>query len=495
MRALACREWGIKVRVILIATVPLVLMFLSTLIYSYHSRATELEKELNEGARLIASLLAESAEYGVVSENLSYMDRTARWLLSVDNSIWRVEVLDSAKRPLMQITNDKVTRKGLREFEAPISREALAVSTFDFDDQPEVSEAPDKARTSLTRGPTVGYVRVSISPSARLAKQRERTLVGSAIALTALTLSVLLGLALAIGLTRPLSKTIAAVRSIRRGEFAVRMNSTAGGELGELQAAIMDMAGDLDRFRRDLEGQVLARTRELEVARDDAVKSNTERMRLIQKVNSAIEEERRYIANEIHDHLNAQVILVRLEAQRILKLASKEDARNALRDIAARAQAILDCASQLYEMARDIVRRLRPEVIDTLGLRDALEEMVGYYDRLHPQVRFAFHADGDFSELTSETSIAAYRLVQEALSNVVKHSGATSSSVRLLRPGGATVLRIEVLDNGKGFDRERVEPGIGLIGMRERVHGLDGTLEISSAENSGTQIRIDLPTK
>lgn len=395
----------------------------------------------------------------------------------------------------MQIANDRVARKGSREFEAPIRREAVGVSTFDLDVQPTTPELADRARAGPWQGATVGYVRVSVSAFAGLAKQRERALVGSGIALVALILSALFGVPLAIGLTRPLRRSIAAVRSIRRGDFAVRLDAEAGGELGELQAAIVDMADGLERFRQDLEGQVLARTRELEAARDEAVKSNTERMRLIQKVNSAIEEERRHIANEIHDQLNAQVILMRLEAQRIVKLVGKEDVRNVAADIAARARAIIDCASELYEMARDIVRRLRPEVIDTLGLRDALEEMVGYYDRLHPACRFAFEADGDFSGLSAETNIAAYRLVQEALSNVVKHAGATSASVRLLRPSEANVLRIEVLDNGKGFDREHVEPGIGLIGMRERVHGLGGTLELKSAENAGTQIRIDLPTK
>ena len=82
--------------------------------------------------------------------------------------------------------------------------------------------------------------------------------------------------------------------------------------------------------------------------------------------------------------------------------------------------------------------------------------------------------DGDFSRLSGELALTAYRLIQEALSNVVKHSAATVSLVRLAMSEDKEVLRIDVTDNGKGFDPHTTESGIGLIGMRERVHGAEG---------------------
>lgn len=186
----------------------------------------------------------------------------------------------------------------------------------------------------------------------------------------------------------------------------------------------------------------------------------------------AIEEERKTIANDIHDHLNAAVIVAKLEAGRIALLAGKEITAERIAEVEARAHSIVQGMSGLYEMGRDMVRRLRPEIIDTLGLRDAVEEMVRNLDRLHRQCRFEFAAVGDLSVLDGELAIAAYRLVQEALSNVVKHAEASEATVRLEQRDNA--LHISIDDNGKGFDKEAVQLGIGLIAMRERVLGLGG---------------------
>ena len=101
---------------------------------------------MEAGGHLIASLVAESSEYGVVSGNLSNLERTLRSLLRVDRSIYKVEVLDSTKQPLVRITSDTVIEQGSREFEVAIKREVVSV---DLDDQPHD-----------TQNAAVGYVRV-----------------------------------------------------------------------------------------------------------------------------------------------------------------------------------------------------------------------------------------------------------------------------------------------------------------------------------------------
>ena len=98
--------------------------------------------------------------------------------------------------------------------------------------------------------------------------------------------SVLFGSFLATGLTRSLATAVSAVRSIKGGNYVTRIEPNAGGEIGELQSAITSMAQNLNEFRRDLEEKVIARTRDLEAARDEAMRSNADKMRLIQKVNS-----------------------------------------------------------------------------------------------------------------------------------------------------------------------------------------------------------------
>jgi two-component system sensor histidine kinase UhpB len=141
-------------------------------------------------------------------------------------------------------------------------------------------------------------------------------------------------------------------------------------------------------------------------------------------------------------------------------------------------------------MSRQLVRTLRPEILDTLGLSGAIEEMVRYYDALHPDCEFQFRQEGEPIEVDDEASIAAYRLIQEALSNVVKHARAKVASVNLKCL--ADSLAVEVQDNGIGFDPKLTEPGIGLIGMRERVQGLGGRFEIESTLGKGTKVIIKL---
>jgi two-component system sensor histidine kinase UhpB len=144
-------------------------------------------------------------------------------------------------------------------------------------------------------------------------------------------------------------------------------------------------------------------------------------------------------------------------------------------------------------MTREIVKRLRPEVIDTLGLRDAIEEMIRQYNSLHATCVFEFQAVGDFAHLQGDLAISTYRIIQEALSNVVKHSSATTACVLLDLPDKENFLRIQITDNGHGFDRDRVDFGIGILGMRERTQGLGGSFTMHTGPGKGTEIRIVLP--
>jgi two-component system sensor histidine kinase UhpB len=337
-----------------------------------------------------------------------------------------------------------------------------------------------------------GFVRVTMSPLPLLAKRQQRDEIHLMIAGVSLITSLGIGLYLALGLTRPLANTITALTNIKRGNYAIELPEHVGGEIGVLQSTMIEMANNLWLARQELEAKVVARTRELERARDEAVRSDDEKRRLIQKVNQVVEEERKHIALEIHDHLNAELIVARLEAQRIFDLALKLERSEDIQAIQGMAQSVLDRLFSLYGMTREIVKRLRPEVIDTLGLRDAVEEMIRQYNSLHATCVFEFQAAGDFSDLRGDLAISTYRIIQEALSNVVKHSAATTASVRLEILDTESVLRIRITDNGKGFDRARVEFGIGILGMRERTQGLGGTFTIDTAPGEGTEIHIAL---
>jgi signal transduction histidine kinase len=237
----------------------------------------------------------------------------------------------------------------------------------------------------------------------------------------------------------------------------------------------------------------IIRTRALEEARDDAMKANTEKRKLIQKLNSISEDERKSIAIEIHDELNANLIAARLDAQRIVDCLTHGEQTSTTEEIANRAQSIVALTRKLYAIGRGIMTRLRPEVLDTLGLDGAVSEMVQNLDAGLPTCRFRYNASGDFKALDSGRAIAAYRVTQEALSNIVKHAKASNATVTLRLGPNNGLLDIDIVDDGVGFDLETVTPGIGIIGMRERVYEFQGKIDFRTSPGKGTEVAASLP--
>lgn len=486
------RHWSVASKLIATTLLPAVLMFLGVIIWSYWSRSLEINQDLEERGKLIAAALAESSQYGVISGNLAYLDRVIDALLRVDRGIVTVDIVDERQKSLVKRVDRSSSAEGAQVFEYPIRREVVDFNTFSQTDEPHLS-GPSQPLTGRSGG-VIGYVRVSMSAASLLENKRQRILVGAAIVGSMLLLSAWLALYLSLGLTKPLAETIGVLRHIRGGNYAIDLPVTAGGEIGELQHTIVEMAGNLRDARSDLEEKIANRTHALQVAHDQVTKSNAEKRRLIRAVTSIAETERKTVAREIHDHLNAALIVVRLESERILDLLGQDYSEAVRGEIRARATAISDLTKTLYTIARNIVKRLRPEVLDTLGLQGAVEEMVHNYDAIHPDCTFVFRADGDLAHLDAELTIDVYRLIQEALSNVVKHAKATRSCVSLQVLTDDAALRIVVSDNGVGFDPGKaLQPGVGLVGMRERVAAVFGSMEILPRTGGGTKLVINLP--
>jgi two-component system sensor histidine kinase UhpB len=118
--------------------------------------------------------------------------------------------------------------------------------------------------------------------------------------------------------------------------------------------------------------------------------------------------------------------------------------------------------------------------------------MVSHY-RSSSGIDFEFHTEGDFSRLDNTLAISAYRIVQEALSNIMKHANASAAHVSLVLSSDDDALHIEVGDDGEGFDPALSSEGIGIIGMRERVFAVGGTIQVRSRPGRGTTVEIVLP--
>ena len=485
------RSWSIGLRMAFITMLPVVFLFTSFVWYSWYAHRAQVAEELAERGRILARALAETSEYNVISGNLTDLRLTINGLVQSDKSIFRVDVVDASGKRAVRVTSETAQDAEPHYYEAPIRKQVVWINLFSDNGIPHVSASSDTRPPTLTTE-VVGAVRVTMSPAHMLAKQTRRFQVEVAIAALALAASGVLAWVLARSLTLPLRDAIGALRQIRGGNYRVALPVTTGGEVGELQASIGEMSVALDQSKQDLENKVAERTRELLASRNEALRADADKRKLIQKVNSIIEDERKSIAVEIHDELNASLIAVRLEAQSIGTLAAKVEAGPEVEEIRSKAQAITRLALDLYANGRRLVRRLRPEVLDMLGLHGAVEEMLRHYDS-GSGCRFAFHSEGDFSRLGNELAISAYRIVQEALSNVMKHAGASNAQVTLVLDDEHDVLRIAVEDDGQGFDPAVSSEGIGIIGMRERVYALHGTMAVRSAPQRGTTVEITLP--
>jgi two-component system sensor histidine kinase UhpB len=197
---------------------------------------------------------------------------------------------------------------------------------------------------------------------------------------------------------------------------------------------------------------------------------------------------------EIHDHLNASLIGLRAKAERIADLASALEPADQAAEICDQVTDITKTIEGLYVSARSLQKQLRPEVIDILGLTGAIRELTRDYQTAKPEIGFELRIDDDFPDLRNRLAITAFRLVQEALSNVVKHSRASRVTVRLKWPHQRPIVVVGVVDDGIGFDEDNIpHDRLGLVGMKERAKSVGGDMKINARPGRGTAIMFFLP--
>ena len=204
----------------------------------------------------------------------------------------------------------------------------------------------------------------------------------------------------------------------------------------------------------------------------------------VRRVVQAQELERQRLARELHDETGQALTSI------LLGLKPLEDA---LADHPARAD-LARLREQVVSALQDVRRlavELRPAVLDDFGLVPALERLTDAFAE-QSDVRVDFHSALGEKRLPSEVETTLYRVVQESLTNIVKHANAQHVSVSIARRASTAAAVIE--DDGDGFDPRAVhEEGVGLLGMRERLSFVDGRLEIESRPGSGTTIVAEVP--
>lgn len=328
--------------------------------------------------------------------------------------------------------------------------------------------------------------------------QRRFLLLGLIIATTAL--------ALAFGLSRsivnPIRALTAAARRIAAGQLHSPVETDSTDEIRELTESFETMRSrlcdSLEEVRRNnlfLEERVEERTRQLE-------KNRRQLLNLLGRIMTAQEEERKRIARELHDETIQATAALGLSVE-IAALQLKENRLSA--GALSRLKSNID---QLIDGINALIRDLRPPLLDDLGMESALRALLQKHLRpadidfdleVSPQFLQQLEAPLD-RKLKEDRELLLFRIVQEAIVNISRHSQASHAVIRMNVENGS--LRVTVEDNGKGFDLQEIETrfesrqdgGFGLLGMKERVELLGGEMEIhTSPEGGGTSLRLTIP--
>ena len=286
---------------------------------------------------------------------------------------------------------------------------------------------------------------------------------------------------------RPVGTLTDAAERIAAGDLSHRIPSDVD-EIGRLGAALehmrvqlRDSIASVEHANALLEERVQARTAQLS--------------RVLRRVISAQEDERRRVARELHDDTS------QLVAAMAMTLATAGDSPSA--QSSADLQRLVD---RMHDSLHRIIANLRPSVLDDLGLAAAIEWLAeNQLRRAGISVRCEL-SDLQDCRADSAVEITLFRVVQESITNIVKHASASAVLIQAgVGPGGPddpdARLWIEIEDDGSGFDPAAVRAdtdtlrGVGLMGMRERMDLIGGTIEIDSAPDEGTRIRIDTPLR
>jgi len=218
--------------------------------------------------------------------------------------------------------------------------------------------------------------------------------------------------------------------------------------------------------------------------------SITRNHKLTQQLITLQEEERKSLARDLHDEFGQCLTAIHTDASVILKVSEKKYPE--LRDSAL---AITQLSRHLMDLVSGLLQRLRPSILDELGLSAALYDLVGTWRSRHENSVCTLSINGVAGDLGEIISLALYRLIQECLTNISRHAGATTVEINIyLAPkAGRPGLKVSVRDNGRGFDPSKAD-GLGLPGMRERVEGLGGELKLKARPNHGAEIIAWIPT-
>lgn len=488
--------YSIRQYLVWLTLIPLLVLAIGLELYFVNERSKDLEHDLTERAKLIAHQLASSSEYGVFSNNQPLLQNLAQGVLQQPD-VSGVIILNAASESLIeagdlfnetgkaivdtslaasshsgshietlakkigqlvnsqnQISNDG---KNLWVYQPIVS---LQVKLDDFEVKPATHQA----------GAVI--IKMSWKRTGQL-KSQMFWLMSAAVALL-ISISFLLRLATSRRISSPICELSDAVQRIAQGHLETRViQSTHVAELNHLARGINDMTA---RLQQDI----------------SELKSSEQQLHnLSAHLQHVREEEKASVAREIHDHLGGTLTALKMDMNWLVDKMTTNDAANPLLKHVDAMSQLLDTISTT---TRRVITDLRPTILDDLGLCAALEwQAEQFQKRTGIKCLATCCTEGCSYQLNKVQTINLFRIFQESLTNVIRHSGANKVEVNLHHENEKIILTIS--DNGCGLpEGHAIAPtSYGMLGMRERVEQMQGKINFSNLPEGGLCVRVTLP--
>ncbi len=443
--------------------------------------------------------LAYNSRIGVFAENKDMLDTPVE-AISNEDEVLEVSVFNMEGRLLKEyrkqerengnadeqrdIINSEVLKK-IRDVMGPVYFEnrdgfefwapILSRSDYALTPSPGLDDIPQKANNRL-----ICYAMVKVGKEI-LNRQRKELLITNLILLIIfLAASFLASYFIAKSMAKPLNRLMDGVNALSRGLAAEKISVETRDEIGLLAESFNYMADAL-----------MKREDELKAVNQKLREQHEQRKMLSKRLIDLLEKDREQVAMELHDHIGQILTSLKINLEIIQGQVSPHNPDIEQKIIESRERAI-----QAIRDIKDISRGLKPSVLSTLGLVSSIKELLSDIEE-STGMDINLFTHNIPSTLGKEKELAIYRITQEAMNNIVKHTHATTVHVNLVMKDNKIALSIE--DNGTGFDPERImeykegQSPFGILIMQERAEQQNGEFRIESEKEKGTYVSVEIP--
>jgi len=226
---------------------------------------------------------------------------------------------------------------------------------------------------------------------------------------------------------------------------------------------------------------------------DETLRTTSEQLRALSaRLQSAREEESKRIAREIHDELGGTLTSLRWDLEEVREVISEASASSQLAALRSKIEVMITLTDTILDTVRRLASELRPMALDELGLVEAIEWQALQFET-RTGIVLEFECSQEKVDLNSEQSTAVFRILQEALTNILRHAQATKVTVTVKQEAGDFSLMVK--DNGKGITESEAlgAYSLGLLGMRERAHLIGAQIDVTGMNGKGTLVTVRVP--